>query len=230
MLMLKTNMRLYTDVLGHNAQCAEWLSKLPYNFTLQGSISLPKYVLTIFHLNELYERVFPRSELNNLYNSPDFWQLQAILTLFNEAVFAINTELLLRFAGEDHEFFSEDSANGSDLANADNDNGFEMSSENLQQLKTAGLSSSKLHLKLGAPIMLLRNIDQPGGLNNGSRLILTRFEQYNLKGRLLGGDHDGELKIIPHIPLTSVEGKLSFILTRRQFPVRLCFAMTINKS
>lgn len=121
-------------------------------------------------------------------------------------------------------FFSEDLAGGID------DQGFEMSTENLQQLETPGLPSSKLNLKLGPPVMLLRNIDQLGGLKNGSRLILTRIERYNLEGQLLGGNHDGELKIIPRIPLTSVEGELPFILTRRQFPVRLCFAMTIKKS
>lgn len=30
--------------------------------------------------------------------------------------------------------------------------------------------------------------------------------------------------------MTSLEGDLAFILCRRQFPVQLCFAMTINKS
>ena len=79
------------------------------------------------------------------------------------------------------------------------------------------------------PVMLLRNINQQGGLNNRLRLILTRIGRYNLEGQLLGGDHDGELKIIPRMPLTSVEGELPFILTERQFPVRLCFAMTVNK-
>ena len=38
------------------------------------------------------------------------------------------------------------------------------------------------------------------------------------------------MRIIPRIPLTSLEGELLFILTRRQFPIKLCFAMTINKS
>ena len=175
-------------------------------------------------LEELFENVFPRSKLHNLHNSQGFWRSRAILTPFNEAVLAMNMELLLRFAGEDHQIFSEDSADGN------GDEGFEMSTENLQQLETPNLPSSKLHLKLGAPVMLLRNIDQPGGLNNRSRLILTRIGRYNLEGQLLGGDHDGGLKIIPRIPLTSVEGEQPFILTRRQFPVRLCFAMTTNKS
>ena len=30
--------------------------------------------------------------------------------------------------------------------------------------------------------------------------------------------------------LTSTEGDFPFILTRKQFPIRLCFAMTVNKS
>ena len=62
-----------------------------------------------------------------------------------------------------------------------------MSTENLQQLETPGLPSPKLKLKLGAPVMLLRNIDKWGGLKNGSRLIVTRIERYNLEGQLLGG-------------------------------------------
>lgn len=125
----------------------------------------------------------------------------------------MNMKLLLWFAEDDYEIFSQDSADGNDK------DGFEMLSKNLQQLETPGLPSSKLHLKLGAPIMLLRNIDQPGRLNNESWLILTCIGRYNLEGQLLGGDHDGELKIIPRIPLTSVKEELPFILTQLQFSV-----------
>jgi ATP-dependent exoDNAse (exonuclease V) alpha subunit len=46
----------------------------------------------------------------------------------------------------------------------------------------------------------------------------------------LGGDNDGQVKIIPRIKLSTTEGELPFILTRKQFPVRLCFAMTVNKA
>lgn len=78
--------------------------------------------------------------------------------------------------------------------------------------------------------MLLRNLDQANGLNNGSRMIISRIGRHVIAGHLQGGDHDGELRIVPRIPLTSLEGDLAFILTRRQFQVRLSFAMTINKS
>lgn len=197
---------------------------MSYNPVLQGTVLLPGYVHRVSELEDLYERVFPRAELHNAHGTPDFWRLQAILTPFNNSVILMNAELLLRFAGENHEFFFEDSADYGD------DDGHEMSVKSLQQLECAGLLLSKLYLKLSAPVMLLRNLDQTSGLNNGSRLILTRIGQYSLEGRLLGGDHDGELRIVPRIPLINVKGDFLFMLTRRQFPVRLCFAMTINKS
>lgn len=59
--------------------------------------------------------------------------------------------------GKEYEFFSED------LASYGNDN-YGMSVENLQQLEVTGLPSSKLRLKLGAPAMLLRNLNQTGDL------------------------------------------------------------------
>ena len=223
-LLLKTNMRLHANVLGHNAKYARWLSKLSYDPTLQRNIPLLDYVSKTTQLDDPYEKVFPRSELHNLHSSPDFWQSRAILTLFNEAVLAMNMELLLLFAEVNYEIFSKDSADGN------GNEGFEMSTENLQQLETPGLLLSKLNLKLKAPVMLLQNIDQLSSLNNKSRLILTRIKCYNLEGQLLRGNHDGELKIILRIFLTSVKGELPFILTRQQFPVRLCFAMSINKS
>ena len=40
----------------------------------------------------------------------------------------------------------------------------------------------------------------------------------------------GVPKLLPRIPLSTTEGELPFILTRKQFPIRLCFAMTINKA
>lgn len=72
MLMLTTNMRLHTSMLGHNAEYAKWLNDLSYNSTLQGSIPLPEYVSKTTCLNELYEKVFPQSELHNQHTTPEF--------------------------------------------------------------------------------------------------------------------------------------------------------------
>ena len=102
--------------------------------------------------------------------------------------------------------------------------------ESLQNIQLAGIPLSKLELKVRALVILLRNLDQLNGLNNELLMIITRVLRQCLEGRLLGGDHDGELRIIPQIPLTSLEGELPLILIRQQFLVKLCFAMTINKS
>jgi len=51
-----------------------------------------------------------------------------------------------------------------------------------------------------------------------------------LQVAILGGMFDGMIRLLPRIKLTTSEEDLPFILERTQFPVRLCFAMTVNKS
>ncbi|KAJ7648418.1 hypothetical protein B0H17DRAFT_959054 [Mycena rosella] len=50
-----------------------------------------------------------------------------------------------------------------------------------------------------------------------------------LECRLVGGDHDGETVLIPRISLTpSNTTEFAFKFCRRQFPLCLAFALTIN--
>ncbi|CAN1761724.1 ATP-dependent DNA helicase PIF1 [Linum perenne] len=44
------------------------------------------------------------------------------------------------------------------------------------------------------------------------------------------GSHAGDKVYLPRITLASKEKSLNFTLLRRQYPIALCFAMTINKS
>ena len=80
------------------------------------------------------------------------------------------------------------------------------------------------------PVMLLRNINPEKGLCNGTRLKIHRIGQYVLLVSILGAVDESRLELIPRFMLSTLEGQLSFILTRKQFPVKVCFAMTINKS
>ena len=70
-----------------------------------------------------------------------------------------------------------------------------------------------------------------GGLCNGTRLKITKLFKKNICGRILNGDKVNEEVFIPKIKLTTDQStKLPFILNRRQFPITLAFAITINKS
>ena len=44
------------------------------------------------------------------------------------------------------------------------------------------------------------------------------------------GSENEQIEVIPRIQLSTLENEYPFILTRKQFPVKLSFAMTINKS
>ena len=94
----------------------------------------------------------------------------------------------------------------------------------------ASLPPSQLRLKVRTPIILLRNLSPKNGVCNGTRLCVTRLGRRCIQARILGGDFDGQERLIPRIELQSIPDEHAFIVRRTQFPVQLCFAITINKS
>lgn len=102
--------------------------------------------------------------------------------------------------------------------------------EYLNTLKIINFPCHRLTLKKGVPIMLLRNLSQPNGLCNGTRLIVKDLGDHVIEAIIMTGSHVGDTVYIPRIELLSKQSKSSFVLRRRQFPVRVCYAMTINKS
>ncbi|XP_021974709.1 uncharacterized protein LOC110869798 [Helianthus annuus] len=104
------------------------------------------------------------------------------------------------------------------------------SADNLNALKIAGLPNHKLVLKVGVPVMLLRNIDQQSGPCNGTRLQITFLGKRVIEAEVISGGNIGTRVYIPRISMIPSDKKIPFQFQRRQFPLSVCFAMTINKS
>ncbi|KAG5536193.1 hypothetical protein RHGRI_023847 [Rhododendron griersonianum] len=102
--------------------------------------------------------------------------------------------------------------------------------EYLNSLDPTGLPPFKLELKVGCPIILLRNIVPKDGLCNGTRMMVVRCGSRIIEVKILTGEQFGKLAFIPRISLSPSSLDFPFHMTRRQFPVRLAYAMTINKS
>jgi len=97
-------------------------------------------------------------------------------------------------------------------------------------ITASGLPHHKIRLKIGVPIMLLRNIDLKLGLCNGTRLTITIMGKFVLEANVISGSNISEKVFIPRLSLQPSDVKIPFKFQRRQFPIYVSFAMTINKS
>ena len=85
-------------------------------------------------------------------------------------------------------------------------------------------------MKKGAIIIILRNLGLDRGLANGTRARIVDIREHSLLIELLNGTKKGTQCNICRIDLISANGKLPFRMKRRQYPICLAFAMTINKA
>ena len=100
------------------------------------------------------------------------------------------------------------------------------SPETLQAAAPSGFPAAHLRLKIGCPVIVLRNLHVEEGICNGTRGIVSRISTRVVETLL----QDGKRSLIPHVKLISADGQLPFHLHQRQFPLALSFAITINKS
>jgi hypothetical protein len=135
----------------------------------------------------------------------------------------LNGMLIDRFPGEQKVYYSFDSA----VDDAHN----HYPPEFLNSLTPNGLPPHALRLKINCPVILLRNLDPSNGLCNGTRLIIKAFQENAIDAEIISGQYAGKRVFLPRIPLyPSEDDVLPFRFKRKQFPVRLSFAMTINKA
>jgi hypothetical protein len=98
--------------------------------------------------------------------------------------------------------------------------------EYLAGIKESGLPAHMIRLKVGAPVIALRNLTK--GVYNGTRMVVTKLLQHSIRARVLHGPSAGKEIPIGRAKLDQNMG--SFHLQRCQLPIRVAFAITINKA
>ncbi|WZZ24155.1 hypothetical protein YC2023_007556 [Brassica napus] len=101
-------------------------------------------------------------DTNQIEASQSSYTDKVILTPRNDTVDEINAYTISKTTGESKDYYSYDSFEVSETQSNQNDTLYAI--EYLNSMEFPGLPSHKLTLKVGSPIMLLRNINQTKGL------------------------------------------------------------------
>ncbi|XP_058775557.1 uncharacterized protein LOC131649819 [Vicia villosa] len=175
-------------------------------------------------IKAIVENTYPN--LVNVFQDVAYLQGKVILAPTIKVVDKINHYVLDLIPEE--EYLSYDSIDRTDTSYT---KAYEvLTPEFLSKLRTSSLPNHRIKLKVGTPIMLMRNLDQSDGLCNGTRLIVTRLANHVIEAKIISGKNIGNLFYIPRMSMSPSESPWPFKLIRRQFPIIVSYAMTINKS
>ena len=139
----------------------------------------------------------------------------AILTTKNKDVHYMNNIVMGKLSGDLISLKSIDSVSNDDQAAIH-------PPEFLNSINISGLPPHELKLKIGAPIMLLRNLDHRNGHCNGAKYEIVTANNNLLTARKVTGVDVGDIVLIPRITLMPSYSVLPFTLQRRRFPIRPC--------
>lgn len=222
-IKLTTNMR---GLLCKNTSSIEYTKELleicngtyPSNIETQEITFGTKFGHIQNTIGELIENVY--SNLSQNFNNYNWLSERVILTPKNENVNKLNLQIQLKVPGYIKKYKSIDKIMDDNLV-------VNYPTEFLNSLNPPGLAEHLLILKEGSPIMLLRNLNPPK-LCNGTRLVINKLRDNLIEAIIITGKYKNEQVLIPRIPM--INSDMTFEFKRLQFPVRLAYAMTINKA
>ena len=223
---LKQNMRVQNTANQENRrelqEFADWLLEIG-NGNME-NLEFPEHMRQ-GSIDNLMNEIFPCGILNNQQEKIPI--NRAILASVNTEVEEINNKIVNRMEGEEFVYLSRDALIDEDNNARNNQN---YPTEFLNAQSPSGCPQHRLVLKNGCPVILLRNLDVSRGLCNGTRLWIRRCNNRVLEAEVATGTHAGDIVFIPRIPIHASDPNLPFRFSRVQFPVRLAFAMSINKA
>ena len=169
-------------------------------------------------INCLVDNIFP--DIEQRYTDTKWLANRAILCPSNKEVDEVNEEVLRRLPGEERILKSIDTTE---------ENSPEYTPEFLNSLEMSGIPPHLLKLKPGCIVILLRNMDSEAGHCNGVKYCVVNVLPHIIELRSVSGNNKGSILLLPRITCISKSKTLPFVLRRKQFPIKLAFALTANK-
>jgi ATP-dependent DNA helicase PIF1 len=232
-LRLRQNMRVQR-ILSQNPspekevrlkQYSDWLlqlgeGKLPSCVEgIPGIIEIPSQMVCTSQ-RQLEDKVFDNFLQN--YRVPQYLQTRAIMSSTNDIIQQQNFEMVERLPGEMIISYSIDTCVEEEaVATYD--------AEILNKINASGIAPHRLALKVGACIILIKNLNIKLGHCNGTRYIIIELTPRLIKARKLSGGEHAEI-LIPRIPMISKDSDFPVPFKRLQFPVLLAYYLTLNRA
>lgn len=143
-----------------------------------GSITLShEFCRIVCSTDELKSNVYPNPHIN--MGKREWLCERAILAPTNEIVSQINEQIMSDVEGDIVEYLSVDNVMGTEQVTS-------YPIKFLNSLELSGLPSHKLRLKVGVPVLLMRNLDA-SKLCNGTRLQITHLGRNIIKAIIMTG-------------------------------------------
>jgi hypothetical protein len=180
-LTLTKNMRLHANPLSkpyveyllrvNNGQESSIIDHFPLEVDAKPLVEVEITLYPEIHqapsLDTLIHAVFLTLAIN--YANQGYMDGRTILTTKNTIVNSLNTQIAEAVPGREHVFLSADSVE------TGNDQAMAIGTEFLNTITLAGMPPHRLALKIGVPVILLKNLNAASGLCNGTRLIIWRL-------------------------------------------------------
>lgn len=178
-------------------------------FSSQNETDLINYVYG--KLENINVNVFNESLLKN-----------AILTATNDNMRLLNKQAIDNFPGPTRTYKSIDSVPEESAA--------WYREEYLNSITLNCFPDHILELKVGSPVMVLRNIDPLNQVCNGTQGVVKRMMKYIIEIEYISYDGTKRTFLCHRMKLKSNEDQIPVSFYRLQYPICSSFAMTINKS
>ena len=148
---------------------------------------------------------------------------RGILAPTNDNIDNINNYILKKMPGQNNKLLSSDRIVTDDVHMPD-----VVSVEYLNEVNVPGTPPHEPNLKLGCLIFFIRNINFDSGLVNGRKGIVRGISQHVLDIEVLA--EGSPLVKVPRICFEVQVGSRGITFHRIQYPVKVCYATTINKA